>query len=549
MKNISKVQLFLLLFSSVDCKIIISSDTEDVCTPRSTPRAQKNIADQELSTPQDRIGYSPFGLSGSSREVSAYSPFVAREVRSCTPPQTTPLEDEFRQIVQEASSQNQAIVLAIHSQLIVLKSGAEESVDLWKGIFENLKEIKDSPQKPDLKKRTIMAIGKIIAKEAFDILKKNHPASEDQIGAMFRAELRNNDILKIVQDASVTFQNQVDISTLPAWIVKKCFEKVENDCRSPEKHAGLRTEILGLPLVRSLHIAHGHALQNRDGGVAQRSVLKDPRSNSMSLVWTELQKIADDGSPKKKSNGKICLDSDIRKTLFPLGMNENDIKACILRAVQNPKKGVALCSSCELSLYQDPETKLFIQTIDSAGGALVGTAYPVRILTKEECAQSKNGFVDIMQKLSHVHEKKGEIVRFSIDEILSSVKISDRIIADCGDTIVVEIGHIDPLCSLLVNSEPQQVAFAVKASPSKGKKDNQEESGKSPSKGKRGKQEEDFNATKVGINTRISQYCPIGIEVAFSELQELNNGLHEKIQTNRLEKQARSSLDKALGVA
>lgn len=538
MKNIFKIQILMLLLPIVSVKKITVSDSDEVYTPRSreesTPRGQRRSAiqygqlDQEF---QDQLDSSQFGLSNPSSAASAFSPSVGRSsteessfrvTRSCTPPLSNPLEFELQHVIDEACQENRQIVAAIREQLMVLREERDVAVDVWRGIFRNLKEIKDSPQKPDLRQRTIVSVGRIVAKEAFDILQETYRLPQDRIGALFRAERRDHEILRIVEDASTAFNDQADISALPAWIVKKCFEKVDNDCKSPEKHAGLRAEIPGLPLVRAMHIAHGHALQTRENDVAEKKpVLRDPKHGGVSLVWKELQKIEDDGSPKRRKDGEVDSDFDIRKTLFPLGMSKDDVEACVLRTVQTPKIGVVSCGSCNLSLYKDPQSELFIQLIDSAGGALVGTAYPIRIITKDECKKCKNSFIDIMQQMPNVQALKGTVVRLMVNEALSSVEISDRIIADCGDKIVVEIGHIDPLCSQLLNVGSQQAAPVAKPS---------------PAKGKRGKQEEDFSATTCAVNTKISQYCPIGIEVSLIELQKMNKNLHSKVMEGRLKR-------------
>lgn len=587
MGNINKNQLILLLLSLVGFENIITSDTEGLSTPRAfrcrISQSQLNPIGEGFLPPHDSIGNSPynqhsspFGLSSSGGSQS--SPYIERKPfsetplfaetpvygkgrRSCTPqgsctPPQTPLQkalpEQVSPFAMDASPCNQKYAQAIESQLAALKNGRQDSVELWRTLINTLKGIKDSPQKPDAKRRTIVRISRAVVEEAFGILQKKCPLPEAQIGALFKAE--------IVEDAAKLFEDSPDISNLPAWIVKKCFEKVQSDCDSPQRHVVLRDNDTGLPVVRSTHIVHGHSLlQGQGKNIAPNSILMDPKTCFLSLVWKKFQKIDDKGSLIDDLKGQ-----DVRKALFPQDMDQDSINACILRAVQSPKKGVSIKSACELSLYEDPKTGLFIQTIESAGGSLVGTAYPVRILTKKDYADKKNSLVPIMTKISTPQDKKGDNIRISEREILSKVRLSDRIMADCGDIIVVDIGHVDPLYSSLIEnpskdfltsspSKQKNVQQALPQTPSKGKKGKTEPVAAatpkaSPSKGRGKDQDDDFTATSVRSDVSIAKYCPIGVEVSLDDLQTLNKQLYEDVQNDRLDRQKKAAAKKALGV-
>lgn len=459
--------------------------------------------------------------SPEAREVEQIE--VARGRECCTPVE---LDEDLRSVSVSASGDNQRIVDIITEELQALRQEEAVSVDRWKVIFRNLKDIKDSPLKPDLRKRTIVAVSKIVAEEAFKLLQSTQVTYAQQVGAMFMAISKDIMIEAIVKDAAAVFDAQVDISALPAWIVKKCFEKVENDCKSPERHAGLRGEILGLPLIRSMHIVHGHTVIIKDdkANIAREPILVDPKTGAVSLVWNRLEPIADDGTPKGRAGKDYA---NIRKTVFPLCMSNQDVVACVDRSVKTLELGTACCANCILKLFKDPQSGIIIQVIYDASGALISTAYPMRVLKAEDLNSRKP--IVIMNKYAHVDliRPKSQDVRgiaLRRDEILSYVALSDRIIADCGETVIVDIGHIEPLCSMLVSVD---LPVALQA------KSNSKKSGREVAQSE---EEQDFSAKDKAANfsqKKIRKYCPIGVEMPTEALKDINPTLYDQVNKSR----------------
>ncbi len=506
----------------------------------------KNISACDLES-LDSLSVSPIpsGPSPVAGRISGQSPEVVQGLsfdQSFTPQKSMPrqrastlndsiteerkMSPELQNIHDAASSEfNQKIVQAVAEELQNLRQSKCAEIVIWQKLFKNLKNIKDSPDKPNVRTRTIARVCRIVAQNAFVALSKKCTMDEEKISAMFHAKIHSEKIESMIEQATELFvPASVDLSTLPAWVIKYCFEMVEKIPHNGPAISGLRDGVPGLPLIRKTHIAYGHVLNTCNEHDMQNvdttaPILVDPVTKAMSLVWNQLPDIRDDGTPKKLDKaGKPVITSDdrgIRKTIFPVALQMSNIEQFLIALVQNIACGKMETLNYSLHLFRDPKTNLTIQACVDAGGAMISTAYPMKIIAQADWQQgaTKKPLCIMrqyksMQAVLDPKSKKFEEIILSTDEIKSYIAKSDRVIAIAEDSVIVDIGHIDPLYTLMTNL-PQP----VESTPKKGK-----QQAKIP-----------FDCyAKAVSSAKISQYCPIGIEISFAQLEGINPTLAQK---------------------
>lgn len=572
MKFNYKNMIIALMLSFITIDSIRSSDHDDSFkSGQNTPRPPRNRGQSQEEDPssQGPSDASPVTTKKESGSIptsqsqgfesadsvtdlfnqNGNSPSIPRqaEPRASTPPArsttSVSLDSELDQILRDASTNNKEIVKLIQVELEALKAGQKSEVAAWQAIFRNIKDLKDSPHKLDIRKKTIVLVCKIIAKDAFWVLENACTDPAQKIKAMFQAMKDDKTLTEIILGAQKVFEKSADLTALPAWVVKCCFEKVEQFARvqqSDFQYIGLRDAIPGLPFIRSTHIGNGHVFEpSQINNVALgEAVLVDPETEAFSIVWNELIKIDDDGSPKKIAGQKeeIRKSSNIRKTIFPISLgNAESVAAYVAQVVKTSAIGTGYAANCILKLFKNTETGLTLQCCYDAGGAMISTAYPMRIMPSSVLDSRKP--VCIMKKYKSMNDfnqspslKKRiiypEETKLSGKEIQSYIQKSDRIIADCSDSVIVDIGHIEPLCSLLIqNNAIVQLTASPKGTPKSKKGSVVEED------------EQSYMAQERRSNLAISQYCPIGVEVPLVTLESLNHILHQKVMKERRDRQ------------